>query len=1390
MDLHTTAAVQQSLISGQADCIPLSVRIGILRQIGNRSVVLKILYESVKQGLGSLAVPNPYAVELLNDICLYLNGGAVTEGQLRDGVEYLRAQSDNAEDSMLQLEYWTVAMFGYAVLSDAATILDIEDYEGEDDNELDPESKSPDYLSSQIFSSAAYLSDTHDPEKSRQFWLGYLVSVAYYAENPGAGLSPMKVADETAMNLPGAVKWQLRTVLTILPHIASGNLPRILRRNILRGIDNPRVSSRIELLCAFRVFSRWCKGGGNRELFYRMLRLAVQCLWHPEQKGRLREAVGPAVKYLIASVDDIAPETYYSGLAAIRASDSLFSDGSDYPDEVSDLDIRPSKWDASYIASQVEGGQSFWKWYLSECIPYAFQCEKPLPEKEGVCVTMPSGSSPDEIKDAERLNRSLSRRVNAPSSVKDMAGLEPYCHNRAVVLAAIASLEKHNPVPLSPGELLSCSGTGFHMYDIVGYWNCVAVVALSGLPEAVSFLERLAALLAEEGPGDIGILNRIISYLPECSHLDGVRRKLEDYYSKVIPAFESYRWFKSAGMTYPGQSEWSVQIRLTSDGRAWAPSAPNGKSHFTLTIDIFSPRTHFYDYTCFNTYQITLRNASGSVKGSWNERDCGLTFEGKELMGGEIYSPVALSILLSRLAWFGIKLDRHPERVYVSRGIDKSHVLRWLDEQLGCDAVSVQPVSFSHESFVRITWPDDNRKYTADSIAGYYVCGRWKSEAEGQGGCFVADLRKSPLSPVLLKKHNISSLVYSAEADYYAALYKFSSGAVIVGGVNPEEADKWGKLCSNILEHNACLEWKGKYVCASDCSSVIIVTMDLRRVEHISSRQMLQLGRRYGFTLDGRGVLYVVLESGERRLLRYDGKGQYTDMSFGMFSTDSFEYGSLPVGGSGGVLFLHELSSGHNFMTGIACLDMDSRLCKVAPLYGTVTGRFRIAALTGDWVIVWRDGYPRPGYCAKLWNRLTGEVVGLRSDWYGGGRLCGIVSLPDGRIVVDLANSTGTSLYCAGDVSALLEEAEPCGSIGYWFNYAGRYPRISFSIPDMSEDASLTSPPPYSPDTERIVHERQEISSAVSTPVTTPGDAGINLCGKALWIRGKRYDVPLSFTAVTSEFGRCRSVICNGQNFITLEDAGIAFVRDEENPYNISAFYLHVSDAPGSPDTFPVLAGIWGEGFMIDGSVPALSDGSLIRSGVFEVKYFPAYGYIEVTIAQSRDLRCCWQHYRTIYADSMKAALSTPMNTKEHLKTRMRYLISALCSGYNMGRSLQYLKRNLITHLSNTAVICCESSCIDKNDMLTVFAACVLLGYEKPNMKRLADRVRLSSVSDPLFDMMAGLPACGETHFEGIKSLIDDKVSDQEAIVEVLSRDFEADKVVLLRDAVLKVEAM
>jgi len=118
-------------------------------------------------------------------------------------------------------------------------------------------------------------------------------------------------------------------------------------------------------------------------------------------------------------------------------------------------------------------------------------------------ITPLPGCTPGTAEKIDALNRKLGSFIHAPLNLKEVLRMEPFAADAEVVRAVAVSLDNYAILPTSTEECERQRTTGLPKdYDIVGFWYCVALLALSAEPEAVPYL--LVAGAHTDGRGSRG----------------------------------------------------------------------------------------------------------------------------------------------------------------------------------------------------------------------------------------------------------------------------------------------------------------------------------------------------------------------------------------------------------------------------------------------------------------------------------------------------------------------------------------------------------------------------------------------------------------------------------------------------------------------------------------------------------------------------------------------------------------------------------------------------------------------------------------------------------------------------------------------------------------------
>lgn len=187
--IQQIAKLKEIVSQNSTGHLPLPYRVGLMKQIGDTRIVQKILCECCKKACSCF--PEEFGTEnllygVLSEINGYLYKDKGTAEGLLAAVERLRNYAEQSAGNPEGMASWAIIALGYAVRYDAASILAIEDYGGEDDDAFDPESWNADFICSIACSGSNPFVETGDVEKRREYWEWYLNMAGEIVRNPDA----------------------------------------------------------------------------------------------------------------------------------------------------------------------------------------------------------------------------------------------------------------------------------------------------------------------------------------------------------------------------------------------------------------------------------------------------------------------------------------------------------------------------------------------------------------------------------------------------------------------------------------------------------------------------------------------------------------------------------------------------------------------------------------------------------------------------------------------------------------------------------------------------------------------------------------------------------------------------------------------------------------------------------------------------------------------------------------------------------------------------------------------------------------------------------------------------------------------------------------------------
>lgn len=370
--------------------LPLPLRIDLMKRISDIRVVQKIQCECCKKIYFSAGKKSDVHAQMLSCINSYLYKAENSAEDVLSKTEKLRIHVENNHNETDATVGWAIVMLGYTVCYDATSILNIEDYCGEDDSSFDYESWNADFIGSIVYSGGNPFvnAGNGDTGKRKEYWHWYLDMILSIYKNPEREVIAF-VLPEKVTEISDFPEELIKEGLEEISSSPQGHLSRPLRYKILRAFRSPRIAGRTDILCALKVLPIWRKYSGDSCKIIELLRKAEHCLEGKANPGEITR-IADYISSLVEGRDygtDFAP--LMASMAAIQAAYTVTC-GDDYEEVAeNDEELASDEWDAAFLASlscnggaaevseiNPESNREFWKWYLTDCIPYVYENEK------------------------------------------------------------------------------------------------------------------------------------------------------------------------------------------------------------------------------------------------------------------------------------------------------------------------------------------------------------------------------------------------------------------------------------------------------------------------------------------------------------------------------------------------------------------------------------------------------------------------------------------------------------------------------------------------------------------------------------------------------------------------------------------------------------------------------------------------------------------------------------------------------------------------------------------------------------------------------------------------------------------------------------------------------
>lgn len=213
--------------------LPLPLRIDLMKRIGNIRVIQKIQCECCKKIYFSVGKQSNVHAQVLSCINNYLYKAENSAEAILSETEKLRIHVEDNHKETDATVGWAIVMLGYTVCYDAASILNIEDYCGEDDGSFDPESWNADFIGSIVYSGGnPFVKERNgDTGKRKEYWHWYLDMILSIYKNPEREIIAF-VLPEKATEVPVFPEELIKEGLGEISSSPQGHLSRPSRYKI------------------------------------------------------------------------------------------------------------------------------------------------------------------------------------------------------------------------------------------------------------------------------------------------------------------------------------------------------------------------------------------------------------------------------------------------------------------------------------------------------------------------------------------------------------------------------------------------------------------------------------------------------------------------------------------------------------------------------------------------------------------------------------------------------------------------------------------------------------------------------------------------------------------------------------------------------------------------------------------------------------------------------------------------------------------------------------------------------------------------------------------------------------------------------------------------------
>ena len=207
-----------------------------------------------------------------------------------------------------------------------------------------------------------------------------------------------------------------------------------------------------------------------------------------------------------------------------------------------------------------------------------------------------------EQKALAKLYNRLESYIDTPTDPKHILRMAPFASNAHLVNTVLEALRQYN-YPEKSG----------YPFDIISYWYCISLLALSEQQEANDFVRNLASDFLQQEHSELWLFRRFFENMPNDEYAE-IGTQIIEHFLELQNTLESYQWAKSIGLILPTDNNWRISFEISTSGKFQCSKPyPTAEEEKLISMNV-----SLYPLSWKNQcWEIKLRNPNNSINAWW-----------------------------------------------------------------------------------------------------------------------------------------------------------------------------------------------------------------------------------------------------------------------------------------------------------------------------------------------------------------------------------------------------------------------------------------------------------------------------------------------------------------------------------------------------------------------------------------------------------------------------------------------------------------------------------------------------------------------------------------------------------------------------------------------------